>query len=106
MCGAKLVGQAQRRWAESSWWQPEKQGKQDQAKKHPGAQERAQEEDHHKEEAFNFVKVGVSKHRRWWYRFKMPWQVDLDISKAIMGGLEMSRNDAGYEEVQVQHTVH
>ena len=42
-----------------------------QAKKHPGAQERAQGEDHHDEGAFNTMKVGVSKSGRWWFRFKM-----------------------------------
>ena len=44
-----------------------------QANKHPGAQERAQEERHHDEEAFSNVKVGVSKYGRWWYKVKMRW---------------------------------
>ena len=42
-----------------------------QANKHPGAQERAQEEHHHDEEAFSDVRVGVSKYGRWWYKVKM-----------------------------------
>ena len=42
-----------------------------QAKKHPGAQERAQEEDHHDEGAFSTLKVGVSDLGRWWFKVKM-----------------------------------
>ena len=70
-CGAGRVHRARQKPAVSSRRRPEEWGKETQAKKHPGAQERAQGEDHHDEGAFSTMKVGMSRYGRWWYRFKM-----------------------------------
>ena len=73
-CGAGRVHRARQKPAVSSRQRPEEWRTETQAKKHPGARERAQGEDHHDEGAFSTVKVGVSRYGRWWFKVKMQWK--------------------------------